>query len=128
MHDCCGSYGGSYFVDVSNIFRDFDADENDPASYDFHYSDEYIGAIIRSGANVVYRLGETIEWGSKKYRTYPPKDAHKWARICEHIIMHYNEGWCNGHHYGIEYFEIWNEPEIRRCGREQRKSSSSFIR
>jgi len=111
LHDCCGSYGGSYFVDVSNIFQNFDADEHAPESYDFHYSDEYIGAIIRSGANVVYRLGETIEWGSKKYRTYPPKDAHKWARICEHIIMHYNEGWCNGHHYGIEYFEIWNEPE-----------------
>jgi hypothetical protein len=111
LHDCCGSYGGTYFVDVPNIFRDFDADENNPENYDFHYSDEYIGAIIRSGAQIVYRLGVTIEWGSKKYTAHPPKDYAKWARICEHIIRHYNEGWCNGHNYGIEYWEIWNEPE-----------------
>jgi len=111
LHDCCGKWGGTHFVDVPNIFRDFDADENDPANYDFHYSDEYITAIIESGANVVYRLGITIEWGSKKYTSIPPRDFAKWARICEHIIMHYNEGWCDGFEYGIEYFEIWNEPE-----------------
>ena len=72
---------------------------------------EYITAIIETGASVVYRLGITIEWGSKKYTSVPPKDFAKWARICEHIIMHYNEGWANGFNYGIEYFEIWNEPE-----------------
>ena len=111
LHDCCGTYGGTYFVDVPNIFRDFDADENDPKNYDFHYSDEYITAIIEGGANVVYRLGVTIEWGSKKYTIYPPKDLQKWARICEHIVRHYNEGWADGFEYGIEYWEIWNEPE-----------------
>ena len=111
LHDCCGKWGGTYFVDVPNIFRNFDADENDPANYDFHYSDEYITAIIKSGAQIVYRLGITIEWGSKKYTSIPPKDFAKWARICEHIIMHYNEGWCGGFNYGIEYWEIWNEPE-----------------
>ena len=111
LHDVEGSYGGSYFVDVSNIFRDFDADENDEKNYEFHYSDEYIAAIIEAGAQVVYRLGETIEWGTKQYRTNTPKDFKKWARICERIISHYNEGWANGFHYGIEYWEIWNEPE-----------------
>ena len=111
LHDCCGTYGGTYFIDVPNIFRNFDADETNPENYDFHYSDEYIGAIIRSGAQVVYRLGVTIEWGSKKYTIYPPSDFNKWARICEHIIRHYNEGWCDGHRYNIEYWEIWNEPE-----------------
>ena len=111
LHDCCGAYGGKYFVDVPNIFRDFDADENDPNNYDFYYTDEYIGAIIHSGAQIVYRLGVTIEWGSKKYTTNPPKDFNKWARICEHIIMHYNEGWADGYNYDIEYWEIWNEPE-----------------
>lgn len=111
LHDCCGSYGGSYFVDVPNIFRDFDADENDPKNYDFYYSDEYITAIINTGAKIVYRLGITIEWGSKKYMAFPPKDFGKWARICEHIVRHYNEGWADGFEYGIDYFEIWNEPE-----------------
>ncbi len=111
LHDCQGSYGGCYFVDIPNIFRDFDKDENDPESYDFHYTDEYIKGIIDSGAKIVYRLGVTIEWGSKKYTTFPPNDYAKWARICEHIIMHYNKGWKNGFNYGIDYWEIWNEPE-----------------
>ena len=111
LHDCEGAYGGCLFVDIPNIFRNFDADENDPDSYDFHYTDEYIKGIIEGGAQVVYRLGITIEWGTKKYTSIPPKDFAKWARICEHVIMHYNEGWANGFTYGIEYWEIWNEPE-----------------
>ena len=53
LHDCCGAWGGTYFVDVPNIFRDFDADENNPENYDFHYSDEYVTAIIETGASVV---------------------------------------------------------------------------
>ncbi len=110
-HDCQGNYGGCYYIDVPNIFRDFDADENDEASYDFYYSDEYLKAIVDAGTRIVYRLGVTIEWGSKKYVCHPPKDFAKWARICEHIIMHYNEGWADGFHFGIEYWEIWNEPE-----------------
>jgi len=111
LHDCCGSFGGGYYVDIPNIFRDFDADENDEASYDFHFTDEYLAAIVKGGAEPYYRLGVTIEHGSKKYTIHPPKDNAKWARICEHIIMHYNEGWANGFHYGIKYWEIWNEPE-----------------
>ncbi len=111
LHDCCGAYGGCNYIDIPNIFRNFDADETLESSYDFHYSDEYIGAIVRAGTDIVYRLGITIEWGSKKYHTQPPADYAKWARICEHIIRHYNEGWADGFHYGIQYWEIWNEPE-----------------
>jgi len=111
LHDCCYCYGGTYFVDIPNIFRDFDADENDPANYDFHYTDEYIGAIQKANSEAYYRLGVTIEWGSKKYTSTPPADFAKWARICEHIIMHYNQGWADGFEYGIKYWEIWNEPE-----------------
>ena len=73
LHDCEGRYGGTYYVDVTNIFRDFDADENDEASYDFYYTDEYIKAIVDGGAEPYYRLGITIDWGSKKYHTHPPK-------------------------------------------------------
>ncbi len=111
LHDCCGGYGGTYFVDITNVFPNFDADENDPANYDFYYSDEYITAVQNAGCEVYYRLGETIEWGSKKYRTNKPRDFEKWARICEHIILHYNYGWANGFDYNIRYWEIWNEPE-----------------
>ena len=34
LHDVGGQFGGYTYVDIPNIFRDFDADENDPKSYD----------------------------------------------------------------------------------------------
>ena len=103
-------YGGEFSVDVHRIFKNFDADENDPRSYIFEPTDEYINDVIASGTKVFYRLGASIEHGYK-YGTLPPKDFLKWAKICEHIIMHYHEGWANGFHHGIEYWEIWNEPD-----------------
>ena len=30
----------------------------------------------------------------------------------KHVVMHYNKGWANGFHYGIRYWEIWNEPDF----------------
>ena len=44
MHDSsfCETYGGEFFVDVHRIFPNFDADVNDPASYLFRWTDEYI--------------------------------------------------------------------------------------
>ena len=105
-------YGAPHIVDITAVFPNFDADENDPASYDFYLTDLYLDAIVRAGTKVFYRLGQSIEHWAKKYGIYPPKDFAKWARICEHIILHYNEGWADGKHYGIEYWEIWNEPDL----------------
>ena len=105
-------YGGDHTVDVHRIFKNFDADENDPASYAFEATDKYVKTTFEAGTKVFYRLGATIEHGYK-YGTYPPKDFHKWARICEHIISHYTEGWANGFEYDIEYWEIWNEPDCK---------------
>ena len=112
-HDTMGMWGWGHFIDVPNIFPNFDADENDPASYDFKFSDEFLKPVVASGCKVFYRLGVTIENYAhvKAYNIYPPKDFAKWARICEHIIMHYNEGWNKGFKWGIEYWEIWNECE-----------------
>ena len=113
LHDVGGAYGRSTFVDIPAIFRNFDADENDPASYDFAFTDYYIGQLESNGLKTYYRLGVTIENHAeiKAYYIDPPKDYGTWARICEHIIAHYNEGWADGFHYGIEYWEIWNEPD-----------------
>ena len=101
--------------DVSQIFRNFDADENDPESYDFAVTDEYILATLDAGTKTFYRLGESIDHDIKKHRTIPPKDFHKWARICEHIIAHYTEGWADGFELDMPYWEIWNEPDLGDC-------------
>jgi len=113
LHDVGGSYGRNQFVDVPNIFRDFSADENDPASYSFEFTDFLLKALVDAGVEPYYRLGVTIENARlvKRFTTYPPEDFEKWARVCEHIIRHYNEGWANGYHFGIKYWEIWNEAD-----------------
>ena len=108
-------YEGEYIVDVHRIFRNFDADVNDPASYDFEYTDLYVANVESVGAHTFYRLGSRIEHG-KEFGTLPPKDNLKWAQICEHIIRHYTEGWADGFTYDMEYWEIWNEADnLRSC-------------
>ena len=79
----------------------------------FAFTDAYLKPLVEAGCKIFYRLGVTIEnnWKIKAYNIYPPKDFAKWARICEHVVRHYNEGWAHGFKWGIEYWEIWNEPE-----------------
>lgn len=105
-------YGGEHTVDINAIFPDFDADVSSPESYDFAITDRYIKQIQDCGTKTFYRLGSKIEHEIKKYNTRVPKDFQKWAEICEHIIAHYNKGWAKGFNYGIEYWEIWNEPDL----------------
>lgn len=126
LHDSinCVS-GGAHSVDVNAIFPDFDADETDPRNYDFVFTDHYLDTIQRAGTKIYYRLGQTIEHGPKKYGSLPPKDYAKWARICEGIVRHYNEGWgwaldkapttkniAWSNQFNIVYWEIWNEPDL----------------
>ena len=112
-HDTGGTYGGAVYVDIQNIFRNFNANTDDPNAYDFSFTDWLFEQYENNGAKPFYRLGCSIENSHKikAYRIYPPKDNKKWAQICEHIILHYNEGWANGFHYNIEYWEIWNEAD-----------------
>ena len=113
FHDTGGSYGGTHYIDITNVFPDFSADENDVQSYDFAFTDELLKHVVKNGVKPFYRLGQTIENYQyiKAYNIYPPADPEKWARVCEMIIRHYNEGWNNGFRYNIEYWEIWNEPD-----------------
>lgn len=107
------SYGGTRSIDVASIFRNFDADENDPASYDFANTDMILKRMRSAGTEPFYRLGAEYEgWLARPYTIFPPKDHAKWARVCEHIIRHYNEGWANGHRWNVRYWEIWNEPDL----------------
>jgi len=125
-HDCINCVaGGPHACDISAIFPDFDADENDPRNYDFVFTDYYLDSMVRAGTRPFFRLGQTIEHGPKKYGVLPPKDFAKWARVCEHVIRHYNEGWGWGtdrayttrnlawsNQFNVVYWEIWNEPDL----------------
>ena len=107
-----GVYGGPYSHDITNIFPNFDADPEDPASYDFACTDEAILVCLDAGTETFFRLGQTIEHQIKKHGTIPPKDFKKWAVICEYIIRHYTEGWADGYQLNMKYWEIWNEPDL----------------
>ncbi|MBQ6470609.1 MAG: hypothetical protein IJJ33_01375 [Victivallales bacterium] len=112
-HDAsfCGAYGGEHTVDIQAVFPDFAKDAEAPDSYHFSETDRYLKKIREGGSRVFYRLGSKIEHAPEKYGTQVPADFRKWAVICEHIIRHFNEGWADGFHWNIEYWELWNEPD-----------------
>lgn len=100
-------------VDMHALFPDPRANPDNPESYRFSPTDDYLQAIVDSGSQIVYRLGESIEHRRRKYHVHPPADYDRWAAACLGIIRHYNEGWAGGFRHGIRHWEIWNEPENR---------------
>ena len=106
-----GEYGLNQFVNIHCIFPDFSADEELEESYNFLPTDLYLASIRNCKADILFRLGEAREPYSRKLYAKAPSDMEKWARICEHIIMHYNEGWANGFKLNIKYWEIWSAPD-----------------
>jgi hypothetical protein len=91
---------------ASIIFPDPSADPEKPESYNFGSTDKVLAAIRASGAEIYYRIGRS--WGAGMN---PPPDFDKFANVTKHIAMHYNQGWANGFHYNIRYWEFWNEPD-----------------
>ncbi|MBQ6267293.1 MAG: hypothetical protein IJK64_05925 [Clostridia bacterium] len=101
-------------TDIHCIFPDFSADVEDESAYCFADCDEVIASIVDAGMAPFFRFG--ISWSDpERMRPHlqPPADFEKWAQICAHIILHYNEGWANGFRYNIEYWEIYNEPDCQ---------------
>lgn len=90
----------------STIFPDITADPEKPESYNFGPTDKVLADIRSTGASVYYRIGRS--WGAN---TEPPADFDKYASAVKHIAMHYNQGWANGFHYHVKYWEFWNEPD-----------------
>lgn len=112
LHDCENPYGSGEFVDVDSIFKVFKCDPDDPECYNFRLTDEYLKAITECGTGILYRLGCAIDF-QYHIHTVPPKDYLKWAKIVEHIILHYNYGWADGLHLNIRDWEIWSEPDTK---------------
>lgn len=111
LHDC--EWPGGRVVDMHVLFPTLKADPNDANNYRFAESDDYLATVKKSGAQIVYRLGENIEHTPRKYYVHPPANYDAWAAACLGIIRHYNDGWADGFHHDIKYWEIWNEPENR---------------
>lgn len=100
-------------ADMHILFPDLQADPDDESSYNFASTDRELEAVKRVGAELLFRLG--YSWG---YPTAPvtyvaPEDREAWAQAAVHIAMHYNDGWADGFHWDVEYWEVSNEPDIQ---------------
>jgi hypothetical protein len=111
LHDC--HWPNPDVVDIHTVFPNPAADPDRAESYDFRLTDEYLAAALRTGAELVYRLGESIEHTTVRRFVHPPADPTHWARIALGIVRHYTDGWANGYRYPIRCWEIWNEPDNR---------------
>ena len=108
FENCCGN-GKS--VNIPYIFRDFAADAQNPNAYYFPQTDTVMEQAADVGAKIIYTLGGPREITLPRIYCTVPTDFEKWADVCVNIIRHYTEGWANGFHYNVEYWEIWNEPD-----------------
>jgi len=90
------------------LFPDSGADPEKASSYNFGPTDKLFAAIHASGAEIYFRIGRS--WGAD---IDPPGNFDKFADVVKHVAMHYNQGWANGFHYHIRYWEFWNEPDGR---------------
>ena len=111
-HDWALVNSGQRVIDYQYIFPLFDKDPKDPSNYFFDATDHLIGLSRNLGLKTFYRLGTSIEHtGSVHFNAAVPKDFDKTAEIFAAIVHHYNRGWANGKNWGIEYWELWNEPD-----------------
>jgi xylan 1,4-beta-xylosidase len=111
LHDVPYTYDDA--SDVNYVFPHWDADPDNPANYEFGQTDFHLAAISSLGIKVINRLGYSIDYRTPVSHATPPPSYERFAAICKRIIAHHNEGWANGQHANIEYWEIWNEPDIR---------------
>ncbi len=102
-----GAFNVSSARNSLDIYPDPTADPNDARSYHFGPTDRLVASIVAVGAQAIFRLGR-----SETSDVTPPRSFDRYAAIVEHIVLHYNRGWANGYHYGLRYWEIWNEPDL----------------
>ncbi|MGQ9684448.1 MAG: hypothetical protein ACUVX9_18125 [Anaerolineae bacterium] len=94
-------------ADWRAIFPHAWANPEDPSAYDWRATDVAVAGAVAAGQDVLFRLGGVAEG---QERLAPPS-PDRFAAIVRHIVMHYNQGWAGGYHYGIARWELWPAPD-----------------
>lgn len=110
-HDAPLENPGKQIIDIHAIFPLFHLDENDPKNYCFAQTDDYLRVIADTGAEIDFRLGETVDHSGNARLIGVPEDIEKWARICRNIVAHYKNGEMDGMHLNIRHITVWEEPD-----------------
>ena len=113
-HDWALWTSGQRIIDTHFVFPLMKLDPKDPTNYYFDATDEAIRVCQEeAGIGIFYRLGTSIEHSEgRHFNTLVPEDFGKYAEVLAGIVRHYTKGWADGFHYDIQYWEIWNEPNI----------------
>lgn len=117
-HDWALINSGQRVVDTHFVFPLMHLDASDPKNYYFDATDAAINLAQNIGMKIFYRMGTSIEHTKDvHFNTKPPADQKKYAEVMAGIVRHYTQGWANGFQWDIQYWEIWNEPDLSggRC-------------
>jgi hypothetical protein len=99
---------------LASVFPDAALPPDDPRSYHFEEVDKQIAMILDTGAKILWQanfdIGGGDRWGRCCQGGRPPQKTSRWANVIRHVLMHFNDGWGEGHEWDIQYVEFINEP------------------
>ena len=90
-----------------SLFPDWDADPTDPLSYNFAATDDWVDAVHRIGADVLFTIASAIPQNK-----LPALDVGTYGVVVEHIVRHYAKGWANGPAKPVRRFEFGDQPDL----------------
>lgn len=91
----------------TSLFPDWNADVDDPASYNFAATDQWVEAVHAIGAEVMFTVASSIPRNK-----LPAEDVEVYGRVVEHIVRHYSEGWASGPAKPIRIYEFGDQPDF----------------
>ena len=91
----------------TSLFPDWSADPDDPASYNFTATDQWVEAVHAIGAEVMFTVASSIPKNK-----LPAEDVELYGRVVEHIVRHYSQGWAGGPAKPIRIYEFGDQPDF----------------
>ncbi|KSU54634.1 GH39 family glycosyl hydrolase [Microbacterium enclense] len=91
----------------TSLFPDWSADVDDPASYNFAATDQWIDAVHAVGAEVMFTVASSIPRNK-----LPAEDVEVYGRVVERIVRHYSAGWAGGPAKPVRIYEFGDQPDF----------------
>ncbi|WP_198147848.1 GH39 family glycosyl hydrolase [Microbacterium sp. XT11] len=91
----------------TSLFPDWGADVDDPASYNFAATDQWVEAVHSIGAEVMFTVASSIPRNK-----LPAEDVELYGRVVERIVRHYSQGWAGGPAKPIRVYEFGDQPDL----------------
>lgn len=91
----------------TSLFPDWSADVDDPASYNFAATDQWVEAVHAIGAEVMFTVASSIPRNK-----LPAEDVEVYGRVVERIVRHYSQGWASGPAKPVRIYEFGDQPDF----------------